>query len=154
MCSSDLNQEAARKENRALLDKIDAKLKSLNLSPEQKRAAKKEAMTQFHKEKAAIASPRQIARDILGVDDPAMIRRVARIMREERLTQRTPATSPEPTATKPRAMKLKPQNPDEIKASKKRKEERLMALKNDPSPEAPAPKPIAGKRREIGRAHV
>lgn len=137
------NQDKARQENRKVLDALNAKLKKSNLTPEQAKAAKKAAMVEFHKTKAPIASPAQIARDILGVDDPAMVRRVARIMRAERIQ------TPEATYSgkKKRAMVLKPQNPDEVKAGKRAKEERIMALKNAPGEAAPKPKPIIGKRK-------
>ena len=137
------NQEKARLENRAMLDKINREIKKQSLTPEQAKAAKKAAMVEFHKTKNPIASPAQIARDILGVDDPTMVRRVARVMRAERIA------TPEATYSgkKKRAMVLKPQNPDEIKAGQQAKAERIMALKNTPGDAAPKPKPIVGKRK-------
>lgn len=140
------NQEKARTENRKMLDRINREIKKAGLTGDAAKAAKKAAMVKFHQEKNPIASPAQIARDILGVDDPAMVRRVARIMRAERMAP--PAATPSTTKPKrKRVMVLKPQDPDAIKAAKKAKEQRIVDLKNDPSPAAPEPKPIMGKAK-------
>jgi len=148
------NQEKARAENRKMLDKINAELDKKNLTPGERAAAKKAAMTKFHQEKAPIASPREIARTVLGVDDAAQARRVSNIIAAERIKKPTYAAGI--GLPKKRKMTLKPQNVDEIKAGQKAKADRVMAMKNTPGDAAPERKPIVGKRKaiKIGREVV
>ena len=141
------NQEKARSENRKMLDKINEELDKKNLTPGERAAAKKAAMTKFHQEKAPIASPREIARTVLGVDDPAQARRVSNMIAEERIKKPTYAAGV--GLPKKRKMTLKPQNVDEIKAGQKAKADRVMAMKNTPGDAAPERKPIVGKRKAI-----
>lgn len=142
------NQQKAREENRKMLDKINAELDKKNLTPGARAAAKKAAMTKFHQDKAPIASPREIARTVLGVDDPAQARRVSNMLAEERIKKPTYAAGVG-LPKKKRKMILKPQNADEIKAGQKAKAERVMAMKNTPGDAAPERKPIVGKRKAI-----
>jgi hypothetical protein len=141
------NQEKARAENRKMLDKINAELDKKNLTPGERAAAKKTAMTKFHQEKAPIASPREIARTVLGVDDPAQARRVSNMLAETRIKK--PDYAAGIGLPKKKKMNLKPQDPDEIKAGQKAKADRVMAMKNTPGDAAPERKPIVGKRKAV-----